>query len=118
MPATHVQPTQDPFPPPPPLLLCRRYHQPVLTVTTGVHCLDRAGCVPPQDHTPTAAEDAAWAAQGLCAPDWWCCDWESAPNAQIKGSGGLFQATGGASGFVAASPPGSWVARLGLVGHT
>lgn len=36
----------------------------------AVHCMDRNGCVPPQDHRPSAAEDAAWMAAGACRPDW------------------------------------------------
>lgn len=39
-------------------------------MSAAVHCVDRNGCVPPQDHTPSAAEEAAWAQQGLCRPSW------------------------------------------------
>lgn len=39
-------------------------------MTAGVVCLDRDRCVPPQDHSPTAAENAAWRRAGYCTPDW------------------------------------------------
>ena len=55
-----------------PTLLCAsRYPQSVMVATVGVHALDLNGCLPPQDHVPSAAEEAAWAAAGICRPRWW-----------------------------------------------
>lgn len=46
------------------------YPRPALVMTVGIHCADRNGCVAPQDHVPTAAEDEAWVRAGACRPDW------------------------------------------------
>lgn len=35
-----------------------------------VVCLDRRGCVPPQDHVPTPADITAFCKAGYCTPDW------------------------------------------------
>jgi hypothetical protein len=42
-----------------------------MVATAGVHAVDLNGCLPPQDHVPSAAEEAAWAAAGICRPRWW-----------------------------------------------
>jgi hypothetical protein len=41
-----------------------------MVATAGVHAVDLNGCLPPQDHVPTAAEEAAWTAAGICRPRW------------------------------------------------
>ncbi|PRW33812.1 chlorophyllase I [Chlorella sorokiniana] len=95
-----------------------RYIKPVLLFHAAVHCMDRNRCVPPQDHRPSAAEDAAWMAAGACRPDWWCCDWDDGkPGLESKTALDL-DATDGPTGFLEFAPAGSWLARFGLAGHT
>ncbi|KAI7836129.1 hypothetical protein COHA_009959 [Chlorella ohadii] len=89
-----------------------RYTKPVLLFHAAVHCMDRNRCVPPQDHRPSAAENAAWVAAGACEPDWWCCDWDDGkPGLETKTVLDM-DATDGPTGFL------DWLARFGLAGHT
>ncbi|KAL4436632.1 hypothetical protein ABPG75_003771 [Micractinium tetrahymenae] len=95
------------------------YRQPVLIMSAAVHCIDRNGCVPPQDHTPSSAEEAALVQQGLCRPNWWCCDWDDRkPGMETKTAAGLTSPTDGPSGFIEFAANGSWLARFGQAGHT
>jgi hypothetical protein len=90
----------------------------VLVVTVGVHCVDVRGCVPPQDHTPSAAEDDAWVAGGACRPAWSCCSWDDGqPGLEDKALAELVEPTDGPSGFVEVAAPGSWLALFPQAGH-
>lgn len=106
------------LPPAPPALPSCSYKQPVMVVTVGVHCIDLRGCVPPQDHLPSAAEDAAWVAAGACPPAWSCCHWDDAtPGLESKSPLELVQATDGPTGFIEVAANGTWLAHLPLAGH-